>query len=79
MPLKTGGKGKMQEYDPATGKFGRGTISDEAKQSDEAVVTIVWHGQKVVVKGALSKSRPEPDKIEDNSVDFKKAVENNRK
>lgn len=79
MPLKTGGKGKMQEYDPATGKFGRGTISGEPKQDDEAVVTIVWHGQKVVVKGALSKSRPEPDKIEDNSVDFKKAVESNRK
>ena len=79
MPLKTGGKGKMQEYDPATGKFGRGTIGGEAKRDDDAVVTIVWHGQKVVVKGALTKSRPEPDKIEDNSKNFKEAVEANRK
>ena len=79
MPMKTGGKGKMQEYDPATGKFGRGGVSTNSKQDDDAIVTIVWHGQKVVVKGALSKSRPEPDKIEDNSMDFKQAVENNKK
>lgn len=78
MPMKTGGKGKMQEYDPATGKFGRGTVGNTDKQDDDAVVTIVWHGQKVVVKGALTKSRPEPDKIEDTSMDFKKAVEKNR-
>lgn len=69
----------MQEYDPATGKFGRGSIADKPSQDDDAVVTIVWHGQKVVVKGALTKSRTEPEKISDNSVDFKKAVENNRK
>ncbi len=79
MPLKTGGKGKMQEYDPATGKFGRGSIANKPSEDDDAIVTIVWHGQKVVVKGALTKSRPEPEKISDNSVDFKKAVENNRK
>lgn len=69
----------MQEYDPATGKFGRGTVGGETKKDDLAVVTITWHGQKVVVKGALSKSRPEPDKIEDNSMNFKEAVEANRK
>lgn len=69
----------MQEYDPATGKFGRGSIASKPSEDDDAIVTIVWHGQKVVVKGALTKSRPEPEKISDNSVDFKKAVENNRK
>jgi hypothetical protein len=79
MPVKVGGKGKMQEYDPATGKFGRGTGEPAKERDNDAVVTIVWHGQKVVVKGALSKYRPKPDKIEDNSVDFEKAVENNRK
>ena len=79
MPLKTGGKGKMQEYDPATGKFGRGSVPNEQKQDDDAIVTIVWHGQKVIVKGALRKSHPEPDEIKDNSMDFKQAVENNKK
>ena len=31
----------MQEYDPATGKFGRGSIADKPSQDDDAVVTIV--------------------------------------
>lgn len=80
MPLKTGGKGKMQEYDPATGKFGRGSVAETKPEvDDEAVVTIVWRGQKVTVKGALSKEKPQPEEIKDTSVDFKKAVENNRK
>lgn len=78
MPMKTGGKGKMQEYDPATGKFGRGTIGDGERKDDDAVVTIVWHGQEVTVKGPLTKSRPNVEEITDKSVDFKTAVKNNR-
>lgn len=78
MPVKVGGKGKMQEYDPATGKFGKATTTEPTRQDDEAVVTIVWHGQKVTVKGALTKSKPNVEQTEDNSVDFKKAVEQNR-
>lgn len=53
-----------------------GGVSPNREQDDDAIVTIVWHGQKVVVKGALTKSEPKFDKIEDNSVDFKTAVEN---
>lgn len=78
MPMKVGGKGKMQEYDPETGKFGRGGVSSETKQDDDAIVTIVWHGQKVTVKGALTKSRANPDKIEDRSMSFKQAVAKNK-
>ena len=78
MPLKVGEKGKMQEYDPETGKFGKGTVSNDEKQDDDAIVTIVWHGQKVIVKGALQKSRVNPEKIEDNSMSFKQAVAKNK-
>lgn len=79
MPMKTGGKGKMQEYDPATGKFGRGGLNGDKREDDDAVVTIVWKGQKVTVKGPLTKYRPPVEEVSDNSTDFKTAVENNRK
>lgn len=79
MPLKTGGKGKMQEYDPKTGKFGRGDASGDTQQDEDAVVTIVWKGQKVTVKGPLTKYHPPVEEVTDKSVDFKTAVENNRK
>lgn len=78
MPLKTGGKGKMQEYDPATGKFGRGGVSGKPTEED-AIVTVVWKGQKVTVKGPLTKYNPPVEEVSDKSVDFKTAVENNGK
>lgn len=78
MPLKTGGKGKMQEYDPNTGKFGRGGLPEKPTEQEDAVVTIVWKGQKVVVKGPLEKYRPPVEEVKDNSVDFKTAVAKNR-
>lgn len=85
MPVKVGGKGKMQEYDPKTGKFGRGGVDSdlgngkkEEPKDDDAVVTIVWHGQKVIVKGALTKARPQVDEIKNVGMSFKEAVENNK-
>lgn len=78
MPLKTGGKGKMQEYDPATGKFGRGSVGNATPKDEDAVVTVVWKGQKITIKGPLEKYHPPVEEAKDNSTDFKTAVSKNR-
>lgn len=43
MPMKIGGKGKLQSYDPNTGKFGSGMTPTQQKADlKEAVVTIAY-------------------------------------
>lgn len=55
-----------------------GNGKKEEPKDDDAVVTIVWHGQKVIVKGALTKARPQVDEIKNVGMSFKEAVENNK-
>lgn len=42
MPVKVGGKGKLQSYDPSTGKFGSGNKvhPTEVSETKKAVVTV---------------------------------------
>ena len=48
MPMKIGGKGKLQSYDPNTGKFGSGMTPTQMKADlKEAVVTIAYGDQIV--------------------------------
>ena len=77
MPVKVGGKGKLQSYDPNTGKFGSGqTPMKETIEKKEATVTIAYGDQIVQVVGPLTKSvRNNVEKLpSDNSMSFKEAV-----
>lgn len=77
MPVKVGGKGKLQSYDPNTGKFGSSqTPTKETIEKKEATVTIAYGDQIVQVVGPLTKSvRNNVEKLpSDNSMSFKEAV-----
>lgn len=77
MPVKVGGKGKLQSYDPNTGKFGRGQTPTQVEvKKKEATVTIAYGDQIVQVVGPLTKSvRNNVEKLpQDNSMSFKEAV-----
>lgn len=77
MPVKVGGKGKLQSYDPNTGKFGSGQTPVQGEvQKKEATVTISYGDQIVQVVGPLTKSvRNNVEKLpQDNSMSFKEAV-----
>lgn len=77
MPMKVGGKGKMQSYDPATGKFGNGSLRPETQEAEAktAVVTIESNGRKYLVEGKITEVEPEgrkPDKIEETGENFQR-------
>lgn len=77
MPMKVGGKGKLQSYDPNTGKFGSGQTPVQGQfEKKEATVTIAYGDQIVQVVGPLTKSvKNNVEKLpEDNSMSFKEAV-----
>lgn len=79
MPVKVGGKGKLQSYDPSTGKFGSGNKAQptEVSETKKAVVTVEYNGQTIQIVGPLEHvqerqlAEPMP---KDNSVGFKEAV-----
>lgn len=79
MPVKVGGKGKLQSYDPSTGKFGSGNAQaqTEVKETKKAVVSVEYNGQTIQIVGPLEHVQPrqlaEP-MPKDNSVGFKEAV-----
>ena len=79
MPVKVGGKGKLQSYDPSTGKFGSGNKGQptEVSETKKAVVTVEYNGQTIQIVGPLEHvqerqfAEPMP---KDNSLGFKEAV-----
>lgn len=84
MPVKTGGKGHLQSYDPNTGKFGSGAKPTEITADNAlATVTIEWKGQIVQVVGKLTKSERKseaslPKEEAPKEMSFKEAVEWNK-
>lgn len=79
MPVKVGGKGKLQSYDPSTGKFGSGNAptQTEVKETKKAVVTVEYNGQTIQIVGPLEhvQERQVAERLEKpNAVGFKEAV-----
>ena len=79
MPVKVGGKGKLQSYDPSTGKLGSGNTptQTEVKETKKAVVTVEYNGQTIQVIGPLEhvQERQVAERLEKpNAVGFKEAV-----
>ena len=76
MPMKIGGKGKLQSYDPNTGKFGSGMTPTQTKADlKEAVVTIAYGDQIVQITGPLQKTVRNVEKHNgDEGMSFKEAV-----
>lgn len=79
MPVKVGGKGKLQSYDPSTGKFGSGNAptQTEVKETKKAVVTVEYNGQTIQVIGPLEhvQERQVAERLEKpNAVNFKEAI-----
>ena len=80
MPVKVGEKGKLQSYDPSTGKFGSGNKDQptEVMETKKAVVSVEYNGQTIQIVGPLEHVQPQRSIAEpmpkDNSVGFKEAV-----
>lgn len=67
----------MQSYDPATGKFGSGSLRPDTPETEvrQAVVTIESNGRKYLVEGKLTEVEPDekkPDKIEEKGENFQR-------